>query len=205
VTEDNLRALEERLLGRVRTGDLCVFSGSLPPGAPADTYARLIAGVHGRGGLAALDTSGEALAPGCAARPDLIKPNEIEAEALISRSLAGMEALVASLAALLALGPQRALLSLGSRGAAYADGAGMWLAEPPRISEVSAVGAGDALMAAALWAWSRGLPAGEIVRWAVACGTAAAMEDGTAMPTLERVEKMYAQVNVTRLPDGRNG
>jgi 1-phosphofructokinase len=202
VTEADLQALEERLLGRLQPGDVCVFSGSLPPGAPEETYARFITQVHRRGGLAVLDTSDQALAAGCAARPEWIKPNQVEAEALIGRPLAAEGALVQDLRALLALGAQRVLLSLGSRGAAYADGTTMWLAEPPPIVEVSAVGAGDALLAAALWAWQRGLGAKEIVRWAVACGTAAALEDGTAMPSWERVQEMYGGVQVRPLNSG---
>ena len=54
-------------------------------------------------------------------------------------------------------------------------------------------------MAAALWAWSQGMPSQEIIRWAVAAGTAAAMEDGSAGPNLAQVREIYALVRVFRL------
>lgn len=195
----DLEAFERALAERVSVGDVCVFSGNLPPGAPPDIYVRLIAAVHGRGALAALDTSGEALAAGCGARPDFVKPNAEEAAALVGMPFDSPEEWLRGTQAILALGPRRALLSLGSRGAVYADGASAWYGQPPAIQEVSAVGAGDSLMAAALWAWSRGMPAEEIVRWAVASGTAAAMEDGSAGPELARVQEVYALVRVLRL------
>ena len=75
VTERDLCAMEQLLLKHIVMGDICVFSGSLPPGAPAQAYARLITTVHCRGARAILDTSGPALALGCATRPAFIKPN----------------------------------------------------------------------------------------------------------------------------------
>jgi len=194
VGRDDLQAFGKRLLKKLSEGDICVFSGSLPPGAPPDAYAQLITGVHGRGALAVLDTSGDALAEGCAAAPDWVKPNALEAAELVGMPFGTLDEIASGTKAILALGPSRVLLSLGRRGAALTDDDGVWLAEPPAIVEVSAVGAGDALLAGALWAWCKGMPSDEVVRWAVATGTAAAMEAGTAMPTLARIEEVYEKV-----------
>ena len=203
VTEDDLRAFEGRLLEHVGEGDLCVFSGSLPPGAPPGTYARLIDGVQSCGAMSVLDTSGPALELGCAARPDLVKPNASEAAALVSKPFHSHQELVEGLDAIRALGPRRVLVSLGSRGAAFADAGFTWLGEPPCIAEVNAVGAGDAGLAAALWAWLQRMPAQEIVRWAVASGTAAARLEGSAMPARADVESVYAQVSVACLRESK--
>jgi 1-phosphofructokinase family hexose kinase len=199
VTDDDIAALHARLRERVAADDVCVFSGSLPPGAPVDTYARLIDTVHERGGTAVLDTSGPAFRAGCAAAPDWIKPNHIEAAELTGLPLNGENDLVAGLRAILAQKPRRILLSMGERGAAFADESCVWLASPPAIREISAVGAGDSAMSAALWAWLRGLPADDILRWATASGTAAAMLDGTVMPSLTQVRSVYEQVALKRL------
>ncbi|MHB1295131.1 MAG: 1-phosphofructokinase family hexose kinase [Anaerolineae bacterium] len=199
VTVADLDVLEGRLLARIQPGDWCVFSGSLPPGLPADTYARLVRSVQGKGAVAILDSSDEPLALGCRVGPDWVKPNAIEAASLADGSLDTEEGLASVLEVILALGPKRVLISLDERGAAYSDGTGSWLARPPRIDEVSAVGAGDAGLSAALWAWGQGYAAEEIVRWAVAGGTAAAMEDGSAMPTLAHVRQVYGAVMVTGL------
>ena len=199
ITPDDLRTFEARLTANVTKGDICVFSGNLPPGAPANTYARLITALKSCGVLTVLDTSGDALVAGCTAGPDFLKPNLVEAVELVSMPFESEQELIEGIQAIRALGRGRILLSLGSQGAAYGDGDGIWLAQPPEITEVSAVGAGDASMAGALAAWTRHLPAGEIVRWAVASGTAAAMVDGSAMPTLTAIERTYAQVSATCL------
>ena len=103
------------------------------------------------------------------------------------------------LGAIRRLGPRRVLLSLGELGGAYADGEAVCLAEPPAITEVSAVGAGDTFLAAGLWAWLQGLPPDEIARWAVAGGTAAAMQDGTVIPSHAQIEEVYREVRVRTL------
>jgi 1-phosphofructokinase family hexose kinase len=199
VSEADLAAFEEGLLERVQPGDRVVFSGSLPPGAPASTYARFIKALHGRGAQGVLDTSGQALVLGCAAQPALLKPNADEAAELVGGAWDTPAGLVRGIKSILALGPRRVLLSLGELGAVYADGTSIWLGVPPKIAEVNAVGAGDALMAAGLWAWINGQSAEEITHWAVACGTAAAMQDGTFMPTLAKVREVYREVRVEDL------
>lgn len=191
-----LAALEERLATLLSPGDIVVLAGSLPPGAPVDTYARMIDVAHGCGARVALDSSGPALAAGCRAAPDLVKPNEHEAAELLGRSLSGD--LCETLRALRALGPQRVLLSLGAAGAAYSDGTGCWRAIPPPITEVNNVGAGDAALAGALAAWAEGAPPEGIVRMAVATGTATTCLDGTAFPEREAVEQMASRVTVMR-------
>ena len=69
-------------------GDFWVFSGSLPPGAEPDLYARLIDLVQVRGGRAFLDSSGPALVAGLAARPFAAKPNSEEMAELLGCTIA---------------------------------------------------------------------------------------------------------------------
>lgn len=209
VGEEDLEALAERLGQRLTQGDLCVFSGSLPPGAPPDTYARMVRIARQAGAITALDSNGVALERGCTARPDWLKPNDLEAAELMGRPIEVLESpegLEETIREILALGPRRVLLTLGRRGAVYADGYGLeasqvdlWWAKPPDIAERSNVGAGDAALAGALSAWQKGCPPEEVARWAVALGTAAAQEEGTGMPSLGRIEAAYRQVSVTRL------
>lgn len=203
VTEGDLAAFEARLVERLVPDDLCVMSGALPAGAPPNTYARLVAAVRRRGGVAVLDTSGAAMAAGCAAAPDVVKPNAVEAGELVGARLdGGLRTdgdIAACLDAIRRLGPGRVLLSLGALGGAYADGVAAYLAQPPAITEVSAVGAGDTFLAAGLWAWQQGLPPKEIARWAVAGGTAAAMRDGTVIPNRAQIEAVHRDVRVRAL------
>ena len=58
-------------------------SGSLPPGAPGDAYARLVGLAHAAGALAIVDVGGEQLAAAVAAGADAVTPNLAEAEGLL--------------------------------------------------------------------------------------------------------------------------
>ncbi|NDZ83444.1 hexose kinase, partial [Streptomyces sp. SID10853] len=64
-----------RLLADAEAVALC---GSLPPGVPVGAYAQLVKQARGAGVPVLLDTSGEPLRRGIAARPDLVKPNADE-------------------------------------------------------------------------------------------------------------------------------
>ncbi|MGE5482790.1 MAG: 1-phosphofructokinase family hexose kinase [Bacteroidota bacterium] len=77
---------EAALLGVVRQwareSRAVALCGSLPPGASPDLYARMVKIIQSQGVPAALDTNGEPLRLGLAARPFLVKPNRAEFEAL---------------------------------------------------------------------------------------------------------------------------
>lgn len=199
VGEADLVALEERMAAALEAGDLVVMSGSLPPGAPNDTYARLVGVIQAHDAIAALDTSGPALEAGCRAQPDWIKPNDVEAESLTGSSLSSDRAIQQALEAMHQLGPKRILLSLGARGAVLSMDGHNWWATPPAIQEVSAIAAGDASFTGCLWASLHGLPGDQIARWAVAAGTATAMVDGSAVAAREQMEQVYGQVTVRNL------
>ena len=62
------------------------------------------------------------------------------------------------------------------------------------------MGAGDAALAGALYAWAKALPPAEVARWAVAAGTAAAQTDGTTFPARDVVQAVYDRVILERLP-----
>jgi fructose-1-phosphate kinase PfkB-like protein len=71
-----------------------VCSGSLPPGAPVEGYARLVERARAAGRTVVLDANGPVLAAALAAEPDAVTPNLAEAEALLGRR--GSEAVEAS-------------------------------------------------------------------------------------------------------------
>jgi fructose-1-phosphate kinase PfkB-like protein len=78
-------------------------------------------------------------------------------------------------------------------------------ARPPLVQALNPVGAGDALLAGIAWALERGLSLEELARWGVASGTAAAIRDGTGSAPREEVEALYAQVQIERTGDRRQG
>ena len=83
-----LEAEASELLARASWVSL---SGSLPPGAPDDAYARFVARAREAGVRSALDSRGAALVAALEERPDLVKINAHEAEELLGHGVEGVE------------------------------------------------------------------------------------------------------------------
>jgi 1-phosphofructokinase family hexose kinase len=189
------RALVDQM---ARPGDLWAFCGSLPPGAPTDLYANLIQRVQAQGGRAFLDTSGRAFRDGLAACPFAIKPNSEEAAEFLGLSVQGDDEHCAAARRLQAEGVELVALTRGAQGLVLAMDGEVLIATPPPVAARSPIGAGDAALAGLLWAVSDECNPVETARRAVACGTAAAMQEGTGVGDRLLVERLLDQVTVTR-------
>ncbi|ALE04319.1 1-phosphofructokinase (plasmid) [Arthrobacter sp. ERGS1:01] len=172
-----------------------VLAGSLPPGAPADFYAQVIAAVRTRHGASApriaVDSSGTPLAACITAGPDLLKPNAEELAELTGigtgTSLEADPDLAASAAqTLVDRGVGAVLATLGSQGAVLVTASGRWLANGPVIAAKSTVGAGDSSLAGYLLSTLRGDLPEACLQQAVAHGAAAASLPGTMVPALHQ-------------------
>ncbi|MCU0501172.1 MAG: 1-phosphofructokinase [Anaerolineae bacterium] len=199
VSPADLAAMAALIDRSAAAGDLWVFSGSLPPGAPSDFYARLITLVQARGGRAFLDSSGEALRQGLAARPYAIKPNSEEAGEALGRPAVSDEDHVAAVRWFQDNGSRLVCLTRGALGMLVACDGGLLSATPPPVTAASPIGAGDATLAGLVWAVQDGCDPIETARRAVACGTAAAMQEGTGVGERATVEMLLREVRVTRL------
>ncbi len=193
---DHAEALAERIAGLARPGDLWAFCGALPPGAPSGFYARLIDIVQSAGARAFLDTSGAALAQGLQARPFGAKPNREEASELLGVPLIGGITDVSAARALHAVGVEVVALSAGADALVLAMGDATIAAYPPPIPVASPIGAGDSALAGLLWAVAEDCEPVECARRAVACGAAAAMQEGTGVGDRALVEKLLPMVEV---------
>src|SRR5437588_7985255 len=83
VSAMELELFREKLLYLAKGASMCVFAGSLPRGVEPDIYAGLIRDVRRLGVLTIVDTEGEPLRLAMRAEPDLVTPNELEAEELV--------------------------------------------------------------------------------------------------------------------------
>ena len=160
-------------------------SGSLPPGAPPDFYARLGATVRASGARFALDSSGAALLAGLSAQPDLVKPNAEELAAAVGRSLATWGEVVRAAEELRVRGARAVVVSLGPDGALLVDADGVLHARAVVAAPVSTVGAGDALVAGYLAGLGRhGTDRVAVLREAVAWGSASVATPGSHVPVI---------------------
>lgn len=144
-----------------------VCSGSLPPGAPVDGYARLIRICRDLVVPCLIDTSGEPLRVALNEHPDLVKPNADELA-----ELTGVPDPVAGAAAILAAGARAVVVSVGSEGLLAMDRKRAWRARPPEVLNGNPVGAGDAVVAALAVAAANGQALADALPAAVALSVA---------------------------------
>lgn len=180
--------------------NLLVASGSLPPGVPADFYARLARLCRDKGARLVLDTSGPALAAALAEGVFLFKPNLKELAELSGRSLESAEQWQTAARQLVLDGKADVVaLTLGHLGALLVTRDAMWSAPPLDVPVASAVGAGDSFVGALVWGLQRGLPLEQAFAWGIAAGTATLLSAGTALCRPEDVRQLQAKVRLTRI------
>lgn len=155
---------EDLLAAGARAVALC---GSLPPGVPVGAYAVLVRAARAAGVPVLLDTSGEALRRGVAARPEIIKPNAAE----LAELTGSREPLPATRDAR-RRGAHAVVTSLGPDGLLAATPEGAWRAAPPRTLTGNPTGAGDSAVAGLLSALTEGLDWPERLARAVALSAA---------------------------------
>jgi 6-phosphofructokinase 2 len=192
VSETDLERLFTETLSRAK--DLIVASGSLPPGAPVDTFARLAGLAHSRGLRFVLDTSGAALGAALSGGGIyLVKPSRSELEQVAGTALDD-EGLAAAAQRLITGGhAELVAVTLGSAGALLASRDGVERLPALAVEVRSAVGAGDSFLGAMVWALSEGWPRGDAFRLAMAAGAAATMNTGTALCSRSDVMALYEQ------------
>ncbi len=200
VSKEVLEELLSRLLANILPGDLVVLSGSLPKGAPKDTYRTWTAACREKGAKVILDADGDRLACGLEASPYLIKPNNHELSLLLGQNLETKEELAQAAKNLMArYGIAEVVVSMGAEGALYVTEETTIRAEGLKVPVGSTVGAGDSVVAALAVAKERGLRLEETVRLSTATGAANVMCSGTQAAEYEVIEGLIPQVVFHRL------
>ncbi|MGW1026107.1 1-phosphofructokinase family hexose kinase [Streptomyces sp. NPDC002577] len=129
----------------LRSSSAVALCGSLPPGVPVGAYAHLVRTARAASVPVLLDTSGEPLRRGIAARPDFVKPNADE----LAELTGSHEPLQATRDAR-RRGARAVVASLGVGGLLAMAPEGHWHATPPAKVMGNPTGAGDSAVAGLL-------------------------------------------------------
>ncbi|MFB7932658.1 1-phosphofructokinase family hexose kinase [Streptomyces sp. NPDC056039] len=154
----------EDLLASASAVALC---GSLPPGVPVGAYAGLVRTARSAGIPVLLDTSGEPLRRGVAARPDIIKPNTEELA-----ELTGSHDPLRATQDARRRGARAVVASLGAEGLLAVSPEGRWRTAPPTLVRGNPTGAGDSAVAGLISALVEHLPWPDRLTRAVALSAA---------------------------------
>ncbi|MER7912165.1 1-phosphofructokinase family hexose kinase [Streptomyces sp. NPDC096068] len=145
VTAAEWDAFRNRFAALLDGAAAVALCGSLPPGIHVGAYAELVRLARAAAVPVLLDTSGEPLRRGIAARPDLVKPNADE----LAQLTGAREPRRATLDAR-RRGAHAVISSLGPEGLLAATPEGLWRAAPPAPVRGNPTGAGDSAVAGLL-------------------------------------------------------
>jgi 1-phosphofructokinase family hexose kinase len=175
-----------------------VISGSLPAGMASSFYAEIITLAAKNGSKVFLDTSGDALQSGLAAKPDFVKPNRQEAEALLGRRVFDFASAVSAARDLIERGAASAAVTLGAGGMVWLErkNGPVWIARPPRLQAISTVGCGDATLAGFAFALLEGMTGEKAIRVAAACGAANCLAEWERRISAKDVEALVPQIEI---------
>ena len=200
VEPDELQTLREKLHYLCRGASAVVFAGSLPRGVGDEFYAEAIRDLRRRGVNTVLDSEGVPLRIGTEAEPDLVSPNQREAEGLVGHEFHEDDDFVMALDAIAELGARNVLITKeeGCFGLFREDRkASRFHAVARRIEAVSVVGSGDVLLAGFLAARHEGLSVDEALRRAVAAGAASTLEVGAGRFDPRDAARLHEDVRLT--------
>jgi fructose-1-phosphate kinase PfkB-like protein len=149
-----------------------------------------------------VDSEGDPLRLALQAQPDLVAPNQGEAEELAGHEFSTDGDFADALDELAEMGARNVLITRSSGVfALLRDGPRVrkFRADIDPIEEVSAVGSGDALLAGYLAARVRGRPLEDCLRHAVACGTANTRSIGAGRFDPREATRFAGMTRVTEL------
>lgn len=184
---------------KLSESELVILSGSVPAGVPVNIYGELIKKASAQGKKVLLDTSGEPLKEGVAAKPFMIKPNIKELEVLFERRLKDREEILHAALHFHMQGIPHVMVSMGEKGLLYVTGQSAYFADAPHVKAVNTVGCGDSVVAAfAMGILAEETPA-EILKWCTAVSAANAMTMESAVIPKDNAEEIAADIYVEKL------
>jgi 1-phosphofructokinase/tagatose 6-phosphate kinase len=202
VKPEELEMLLDKIRYLTQDASFVVFAGSLPRDVPTDFYAEAARELARRHVSTVLDTDGEPLRLGVEAEPFLVSPNQAEAEGLVGQEFHDEEDFRIALDGIAEMGARNVLITTeqGALALLREDReVRRYRAAAPRLDPVSAVGAGDVLLAGFLAARHSGRSNEEALRAAVAAGAASTLEVGAGRFDPRQAGRLQAGVELQEL------
>ena len=209
VSEAELELFVDKLLYLAQGAAMCVFSGSLPVGVDQSLYGRLIGELRRLGVTTVLDSEGEPLRFATRAAPDVVTPNELEAEELVGHEFSDHDDRVAGVREIVEMGAREAVMTMPDGCLALLGEEGdqtrtrrLCRATLEPLEPVSSVGSGDAFLAGYVAARYDGRDDVECIRFGVACGAESTQHFGAGVLDAREVERLAGEVELETTPAG---
>ncbi len=201
VSEGELELFVDKLVYLAKGAAVCVLAGSLPRGVDTALYGRIIEEMKRLGVTTVLDSEGEPLRTATRRGPDVVSPNELEAEALVGYEFGDEDDRRSAVREMVEMGARESIMTL-SDGCLALLGDGerhVYRATLEPLEPVSAVGSGDAFLAGFVAARYSGSGHEDALRFAVACGAESTQHFGAGRVEQREVERLVPEVRVEEL------
>ena len=198
VPEEKQREIISLVQNLSQKASIVVMSGSLPQGVNEDFYYNLCKKIP-QGVKIIVDSEGEKLRKAISAGVYLVKPNLTEFENITGRQYTNKNQMIDGAKKIIAMGTKYVLLSLGQSGAILTDGSTHLYCKSANVAVNSTVGAGDSMIAAASLMIEQGKPMDEVLRCAVAAGTASITTPGTNLFYKDKYQEVYERIYVEKM------
>lgn len=202
VTDQDIEKLIDRILTIAKQDPdqtWVVLSGNVGPGVNKDIYQNLISRFQQENIKTILDADGELFKNGVKAKPYFIKPNCFELSQYfgVEEELSN-EKVIELASTFLNDQTKLVVVSMGIEGSIFLTADEVILAKALTIDYRSAVGAGDAMVAAIAWGLEQNMSLDDLVSWSVATSAGACMSEGTSPASRQVIEQLKPRVEATK-------
>lgn len=203
ISSQELDLFREKLMYLAKGASICVFAGSLPWGVDPDIYADLIRSVRKLGVTTIIDTDGEPLRHAVRAEPEVVSPNELEAEELVGHEFNDADDRAGAVAEMVRLGPREAIMTVPDGCFAQvldeSGSPGLYRVTVEPLEARSPIGSGDAFLAGYVAARYADRPVVDCLRFGVACGAESTQHIGAGILEPVKVERIFDTVRAEQL------
>lgn len=198
ISNTEIEQLKQCILKHCDEDSIVVLSGNVSIEVDPHIYEEFIRMIQQTKARAVLDADGPLFANGIKARPAFIKPNKYELALHFGMDeTCTNEEIVQKAKTLLNEDTTLVVVSMGKEGSIFITKDSVYQAEAISITAHSAVGAGDAMVAAITYALTLKLSMEELIRLAVATSAGAVMTIGTNPAPRELVDTLMENVKIT--------
>jgi 1-phosphofructokinase family hexose kinase len=202
ISSQELDLFREKLMYLAKGARICVFAGSLPRGVESDIYFDLIRCVRKLGVTTIIDTDGEPLRHAVRAEPEVVSPNELEAEELVGHEFNDNDDRANAVAEMVRLGPAEAIMTVPDGCFAQLLESGspvLYRVTVEPLEARSPIGSGDAFLAGYVAARYAGRAGVDCLRFGVACGAESTQHVGAGILEPGKVERILETVHADQL------
>jgi len=175
---------------------ILALSGGAPPNFPPEKIRRILTSFKEAGKILFVDSSGEILRLSSEVGVFCIKINEEELKTAFNINVNDQRALLSFYKYICEKGTKWLIITRGEKGAVFINEGLIIDGAIRKVYSKYSIGSGDAFYAAVIYGKVKRLSIIEILRLAIACGTANTLSFGGCIFEIEDVEKIKEEIKI---------